>query len=230
MMVAAGLCALLLGAAEQPLSSFADTPFDLYSNLDYHLDLLSLESNRNSPSDFNSIFRDCLSRSRELRHAVEPALYDVQVLPKLTLLLKTLPALWNVVEFESSSQISEFNQANTPGSWEYFDHNRPPNSPPNWEYFQSSRRFDTCKNSPKLIAERMLGAGQESKLIRVKFKERRSSRRLQPRSLVTSEQLPPIGAVHFWHPRGCVVILLLSQSFSRFPSLFFVILSVTSFF
>jgi hypothetical protein len=219
MMVAAkSLCALLLGAAEQRLPSIVISPFDFNANLEDHLGFFSYEKFKSilsSPFDLTSKLRDCLSR----KAVVKPTLSDVQVLPKLTLQLKTLPALWNVADFESSSQITEFNRANTPGSWEYFDQNRPPNLPPYWEYFHSSRRFATCKNSLKLIAERVLGAGQESKIIRVKRKERRLRRRLQPHSLVASEQLPPIGAVRYWSPRGCVVIHLFSQSLFSFPSL-----------
>ena len=150
------LCSLLLGAAEQPLSWIAHSPFDFNSNLEDHLGFLSYEKFKSilsSPSDLSSKLRDRLSL-----HAVEPPLFDVQVLPKLTLQLNTLPALWNLVEFESSTQISEFNKANTPASSEYFDHNRPPNEPPNWEYFQRSRRFVACENSIKLIVGRVLGA------------------------------------------------------------------------
>ena len=203
---AARLCSLLLGAAEQPLSSIVHSPFEFNSCLDDRLGLISLEnleSILSSPSDLSSRFRDRLSL-----HAVEPPLFDVQVLPKLTLQLNTLPALWNLVEFESSTQISEFNKANTPASSEYFDHNRPPNEPPNWEYFQRSRRFVACKNSIKLIAGRVFGADQESQIIRVKLQERRLRRRRQQRSVVASEQLLPMGVVRFSTPRGCVVILL----------------------
>ncbi len=217
MVAAAGLCALLLGAAEQPLSSIVHAPFDFSSYLEDRLGLIyleNIESILHSQSDLSSRLRDSLSRK-----AVEPPLFDVRVMPKLTLLLNTLPTLWKVVEFEYSSKISEFNQANTPGSWEYFDHNRPPR-PPNWEYFQNRRRFVTCKTYFKLIAGRVLGAGQESQIIRVRLQERRLRRRRKPRSLVASEPLPPRDAVHFWTPRGCVVIR--SHFLSLFLSLSFV--------
>jgi len=191
MVAAAGLCSLLLCAAEQSLSSIVNQLKVRRSAC--FLSLEEIESILTSPFDLSSISRDRLSL-----HAVEPTLYDVQVLPKLTLLLNTLPALWNVLEFESSSQISEFNQANTPASWEHFDHNRPPN----WEYFQRSRRFLTNK-FVKLFARRVSGAGEESKVICV----RRRRRRLH--SLLASEEPAPTGAVRFSTRRGFVVVIRL---------------------